>query len=265
MISHAPETALPAARSTVSRSGALAIAFQEVFTVAIRVRAKRQMAADAESFRTHVKQLLAVADREARQAGYEAEYVKLAVYAYIALLDESVLNSNQPMFASWPRQSLQEEVFGDHIAGENFFVHLQDLMARQDSQDLADILEVFLLCLLLGFRGRYAVQGEAGTVGSQRAGEDPSDPGRYGTAERRLGATVRRGDADHSGPVAAEACGDRRWQLRLLGRALSRLPNPPERQDFGPADPGVAAHRVIDAIHGSPTVNRPTSLHAANG
>ena len=163
MISHAPETALPAARSTVSRSGALAIAFQEVFTVAIRVRAKRQMAADAESFRTHVKQLLAVADREARQGGYEAEYVKLAVYAYIALLDESVLNSNQPMFASWPRQSLQEEVFGDHIAGENFFVHLQDLMARQDSQDLADILEVFLLCLLLGFRGRYAVQGEAGT------------------------------------------------------------------------------------------------------
>jgi len=146
-----------------ARRGALAITFQEVFTVAIRVRAKRQMAADAESFRTHVKQLLAVADRDARQAGYDGEYVKLAVYAYIALLDESVLNSNQPMFASWPRQSLQEEVFGDHVAGENFFAHLQDLLARQDSEDLADILEVFQLCMLLGFRGRYATSAEGGT------------------------------------------------------------------------------------------------------
>src|SRR5690606_19750730 len=69
----------------------------------------------------------------------------------------------QPMFASWPRQSLQEEVFGDHIAGENFFVHLKELMGRQDSEDLADILEVFQLCLLLGFRGRYALSGDGGT------------------------------------------------------------------------------------------------------
>jgi type VI secretion system protein ImpK len=148
-----------AARS--GRRGALAIALQEVFTVAIRVRAKRQGATDAESFRAHVKQLLAVADREARALGYDGEYVKLAIYAYIALLDESVLNSNQPMFASWPRQSLQEEIFGDHIAGENFFVHLQDLMSRQDSEDLADLLEVFELCILLGFRGRYAL-GQSG-------------------------------------------------------------------------------------------------------
>jgi type VI secretion system protein ImpK len=145
------------------RRGSLAIAFQEVITVSIRVRAKRQAAADADSFRAHVKNLLAIADRDARQAGYDPEYVKLAVYATIALLDESVLNSNQPMFASWPRQSLQEEVFGDHIAGENFFVHLQDLMARQDSEDLADLLEVFHLCLLLGFRGRYAFAADGGT------------------------------------------------------------------------------------------------------
>ncbi len=145
------------------RRGSLAIAFQEVFTVSIRVRAKRQAAADAESFRAHVKNLLAAADRDARQAGYDPEYVKLAVYASIALLDESVLNSSQPMFASWPRQSLQEEVFGDHIAGENFFAHLQDLMARQDSEDLADVLEVFHLCLLLGFRGRYAFSADGGT------------------------------------------------------------------------------------------------------
>jgi type VI secretion system protein ImpK len=140
----------------VSRGG-LALALQEALTVAIRVRGKRQTAADANAFRTHVKQLLAAADAEARRAGYDPEHVRLAIYAYTAFLDESVLNSNQPMFAAWPRQSLQEEVFGDHVAGENFYVHLQELMSRQDSEQLADLLEVFQLCLLLGFRGRYAV------------------------------------------------------------------------------------------------------------
>lgn len=151
----------PAPRTRLStRRGALAIAFQEVFTVAIRVRTNRQMAADADTFRRHVKQLIAGADRTAKNTGYDSEDVKLAVYACIALLDESVLNSSQPMYASWPRQTLQEEVFGDHIAGENFFVHLQNLLARQDSEDLADLLEVFLLCLLLGFRGRYALAAD---------------------------------------------------------------------------------------------------------
>lgn len=136
--------------------GRLALALQEAFTVAVRLRANRQVAADAESFRAHVKTLLSAADREARSAGYDGDTVKLAIYAYIAFLDESVLNASQPMFSSWAQQPLQEAVFGDHIAGENFFRHLGDLLARQDAEALADLLEVFLLCMLLGFRGKYA-------------------------------------------------------------------------------------------------------------
>ncbi|HSJ10165.1 MAG TPA: DotU family type IV/VI secretion system protein [Longimicrobiales bacterium] len=135
--------------------GELALALQEAFTVAVRLRAGRQVAADASSFRLHVKQLLAAADQRARASGYDGESVKLAVYAFIALLDESVLNSALPMFADWARQPLQEEVFGEHMAGENFFRTLHDLLGRQDSDVLADVLEVYQLCLLLGFRGRY--------------------------------------------------------------------------------------------------------------
>lgn len=146
-----------------ARRGQLALALQEPFTVAIRLRANRQVAADADSFRAHIKQLLGAADREARRLGYDGEYVRLAVYAYIAFLDESVLNSEQPMFAAWPRQPLQEEIFGEHMAGENFFRYLDDLLARQDSEDLADLLEVYQLCMLLGFRGRYGA-GDAGGV-----------------------------------------------------------------------------------------------------
>jgi len=157
-IENPPQTAA----SAYARRGQLALAFQEPFTVAIRLRANRQVAADAESFRAHIKQLLGAADREARRLGYPGDFVRLAVYAYIAFLDESVLNSSQPMFADWPRQPLQEEIFGEHMAGENFFRYLDDLLARQDSEDLADLLEVYQLCMLLGFRGRYGAGDPSG-------------------------------------------------------------------------------------------------------
>jgi type VI secretion system protein ImpK len=60
------------------------------------------------------------------------------------------------MFADWPRRPLQEEVFGVHMAGELFFQYLQQLLGRSDSDDLADVLEVYELCLLLGYKGRYS-------------------------------------------------------------------------------------------------------------
>ncbi len=153
-----PPGALPAVAQ--HPPGELALALQEAFTVAARLRSLRQAAPDAESFRQRVKQLLTLADDEARRAGYGAENVRLAVYAYIAFLDESVLNSGLPIFADWPRQPLQEEIFGEHMAGETFFRYLQELLTRQDSPELADVLEVFALCMLLGFRGKYSAGGQ---------------------------------------------------------------------------------------------------------
>jgi type VI secretion system protein ImpK len=144
-----PPPAIPPQR------GRLAYALQDAFTVTVRLRTGRQVATDAGQFRARMKTLLASSDREARQAGYAADYVKRAIYAFVAFLDESVLNSHQTMFADWARQPLQEEIFGDHMAGETFFRHLADLLARQDAEELADTLEVYHLCLLLGFRGRF--------------------------------------------------------------------------------------------------------------
>ena len=152
---HPPSSGDDNAREGSSRRGQLALALQEVLTATVRLRSNRQVAADAESFRAHVKQLLASAERDARRTGYASDDVALALYAVIAFLDESVLNSTQPMFASWPSRPLQEEVFGGHMGGEVFFQHLRQLLDRQESEDMADVLEVFRLCLLLGFQGRY--------------------------------------------------------------------------------------------------------------
>lgn len=153
---------LAVATPPASRRGQLALALQEAFTVAAQLRTDRLAEPDAFSFRNRVKQMLVGANTDAHRAGYPDDEVNSALYAFVAFLDESALNSAQPVFAEWHRQPLQEEVFGGHVGGEQFFQMLRGLMARQDSEDLADVLEVFELCLLLGFHGRYAAgdQGE---------------------------------------------------------------------------------------------------------
>lgn len=138
------------------RRGRLALALQEALTTVARLRQNKQVAADAEEFRTRIKQVLSTAEHDGRAQGYSAEDARYALFAVIALLDETVLNSGQAMFAAWSSRTLQEEVFGVHMAGELFFQYLQQLLGRQDSPDLADVLEVFSLALLLGFKGRYS-------------------------------------------------------------------------------------------------------------
>jgi len=54
---------------------------------------------------------------------------------------------------------LAGRTFRHHVAGEVFFRNLQDLLGKTDSPDLADLLEVYHLCLLLGFAGRYSLGG----------------------------------------------------------------------------------------------------------
>jgi type VI secretion system protein ImpK len=95
--------------------------------------------------------------------GYSDEASKMAIYAMIGFLDESVLNSKDPTFADWARRPLQEEMFGGHVAGELFFRNVAELLNRPESAEVADVLELHALCLLLGYRGRFAF-GDASEI-----------------------------------------------------------------------------------------------------
>jgi type VI secretion system protein ImpK len=137
----------------------LAFCFQELITVGERLRSYRQQVTDPYGFRAQLWTGVKQADEEARRRGYSADDIELAIFAVVAFLDESVLGLRLPVFADWPRQPLQEERYGHHIAGEIFFQNLQKLLGRSDSQELADLLEVYHLCLLLGFAGKYLLGG----------------------------------------------------------------------------------------------------------
>jgi type VI secretion system protein ImpK len=111
----------------------LPLIFQEVFTAIERLRSGRQAVSDSQAFRHHTREALKTAANQALAAGYPSEDVKFATFATVAFLDESVLNSRNPVFTGWLSKPLQEELFGTHIAGEVFFQHLQQLLSRNDS------------------------------------------------------------------------------------------------------------------------------------
>ena len=161
---HPSQAAIPQSPSSSPAPGHenLALIYQEVLTAITRLRSNRQAATDAGTFRNQMKAAISAAESEATSKGYPLEDTRLATFAVVAFLDESILNSNNPVFADWPRMPLQEELFGGHTAGEIFFQCIDRLLARSDSPHLADTLEVFALCLLLGYRGRYSLSGQEG-------------------------------------------------------------------------------------------------------
>jgi type VI secretion system protein ImpK len=141
------------------RAETLALVYQEVLTATVRVRADRQAVSDSQAFRTHIQAALRAAEKEGVGKGYTPEDVRLTTTAVVAFIDESILNSTNPAFSDWSRMPLQQELFGSNVAGESFFENLERLQNRSDSMDVADILELHCLCLLLGFKGRYAFSG----------------------------------------------------------------------------------------------------------
>ena len=142
------------------RRESLALVYQEILTVITRLRTNRHTVVDAGAFRKSMKAAFAAADAEATRKGYTPEDIRLANFAVLAFLDESVENTHKPNFADWARLPLQEELLGVHASGEIFFQVIDRLLARSDSPPDAEVLEVLALCLLLGYRGRYSKSGE---------------------------------------------------------------------------------------------------------
>jgi type VI secretion system protein ImpK len=112
---------------------------------------------EAERFATSVQQLLDRIERGAVKLGIGAEDVYAAKYAFCAAVDEALLSQPSSLREDWERNPLQLRLFGEHLAGEHFFDRLDQLRA-QGAPRLAS-LEVYHHCLLLGFEGKYRLEG----------------------------------------------------------------------------------------------------------
>ena len=112
---------------------------------------------DADTFRERIKEFLREFERGADRLRAPAEDIYLTKYAFCALIDEAVLMSPFKIRDAWERQPLQLQFFGEQLAGENFFKRLEEL--RRQGAARVQPLEVFHMCLLLGFQGKYLLEG----------------------------------------------------------------------------------------------------------
>ncbi|HEX6288760.1 MAG TPA: DotU family type IV/VI secretion system protein [Herpetosiphonaceae bacterium] len=97
---------------------------------------------------------------QAALAGIDERDLHLATFALVAFADETIAESAWIDRAQWP--FLQYEYFTTRRAGEQFFEQLQQIQGKKYDYAIwkdasrAELLEVYYLCLLLGFRGAWA-------------------------------------------------------------------------------------------------------------
>jgi type VI secretion system protein ImpK len=114
-------------------------------------------AADPVRLRTRVLELKVTLEQQGKETGFSAADVEAASFALVALLDETVLKTQGAAREAWLLRPLQLELYGQAVAGEEFFDRLERL--RRDRQARIEALEVYFACLAFGFGGRYNLAG----------------------------------------------------------------------------------------------------------
>jgi type VI secretion system protein ImpK len=130
--------------------------------VAQLTRLGSQAGIQPELVHARMRGYLEALTRRAREAGFPEQDAQQMSYAVTALIDETVMEGAGPLREFWATRPLQLLLFNENTAGEKFFGQLERV--RQNAQQL-EVLRVHYLCLLLGFRGKYAVRGGEAALG----------------------------------------------------------------------------------------------------
>lgn len=92
-----------------------------------------------------------------RQQGIDDTQLAEARYALTAFLDEQILKARWTHHGEWVSEPLERALYKTREAGNHFFERLRGLLG--DGTKVA-ALEVYYLCIALGFRGAYAEQSD---------------------------------------------------------------------------------------------------------
>ncbi len=135
----------------------LAEIFAPCFTLILNLRSTDEFG-DPTALRRRTKELLDDAEREALQTGVSPDTIRTAKFALVAFIDETILSSDWPHKEEWASTPLQLEFFDQYDAGEVFFDRLDQL--RENPRASAEALEIYYLCMALGFKGQYQIHGQ---------------------------------------------------------------------------------------------------------
>ena len=126
----------------------------DLFLIIIRMREAEDLG-DPAALRKLINYYLDLFQKNCATLKLPPQSIDDAKYALIALMDETVLSVPGACRDYWLSRPMQLDYFGDNLAGQEFYKKLQNLLLQPESKK--DILEVYYLCLALGFEGKYKI------------------------------------------------------------------------------------------------------------
>lgn len=124
-------------------------------TLDLILRLKAGIVQPSNELRPKVASLLREFEERALRYRYRESIIQVAKFGLASFVDETVLTNNFPLKEEWEKYPLQLEYFGEQLAGNKFYDKLEAMLNQIDVT--ADAVEVYYVCMLLGFKGRYAV------------------------------------------------------------------------------------------------------------
>ena len=119
------------------------------------LRLKSGIIQPSNDLRPKVAALLMDFEKRAERYRFNHKIVQVSKFALASFLDETILTNNFQMKEEWEKYPLQLEYFGEQLAGNKFFDKLTSMIKQVEQT--ADAVEIYYYCMLLGFKGKYAV------------------------------------------------------------------------------------------------------------
>lgn len=120
------------------------------------LRLKAGIVQPSMELRPKIASMLTDFERRAERYRFNHKIVQVSKFALAAFVDETVLsNSEYNLKEEWEKYALQLEYFNEQLAGNKFFDKLEAMLKQIEVTQ--DAVEIYYICMLLGFKGRYAI------------------------------------------------------------------------------------------------------------
>lgn len=122
---------------------------------------------DIDGLKKQLVEEIRVFENALMRQGLGKEAMGMASYALCSLLDETIMNTPWGASSPWGQQTLLILFHKESWGGERFFAYidgknaqgqqvLSDFLSRQPAKNLP-VIELFYLCVSLGFQGKYRI------------------------------------------------------------------------------------------------------------
>ncbi|MDM7923962.1 MAG: type IVB secretion system protein IcmH/DotU, partial [Pyrinomonadaceae bacterium] len=119
------------------------------------LRLKSGIVTPSNDLRPKIAGMLEEFEKRAERYRFNHKIIQVAKFALAAFVDGTVLTNNFPLKHEWEKYPLQLEHFGEQLAGNKFFERLEAMLKQIEVTQ--DAVEIYYFCMLLGFKGRYAI------------------------------------------------------------------------------------------------------------